>query len=111
MFVGKTGLGRKKFLTEKRSKAKDLEARNFSDFRLRKQASLAQQKCKSNLRKSRLACQQLDTASGIAAPVQDWFWPEELLPKPEVEKEETDSDADDQNEEVKEEEDQVRNCA
>ena len=105
MFIGKTGLGRKKFLTEKRSEAKDVEARNFSDFRLRKQASLAQQKCRSNLRKSRLACQQLDTASGITAPLQDWFWPEELLPKPEEETE-SDSDSDEQKEEEAEEEEE-----
>jgi hypothetical protein len=102
--VGKTGLGRKNFLTEKRSKVKVLEAKNLSDFRLRKQATLAQHKCKSDLRKSRLACHQLDGAGGLAAPLKNWYWPEELLPKVD---EETDSDSDNGDEELDDDEVQV----
>lgn len=102
--IGKTGLGRRKFLTEKRSEVKVLEAKNLSDFRLRKQAVLAQQKCKSDLRKSRLACQQLDTASGLIAPLENWYWPEELLPKPE---EENDSNSDVEEDEEEEDDEEL----
>lgn len=94
-FVGKTGLGRRKFVAEKHSEVKVLEAKNLKCFRSMKQASLAQQKCKSDLRKSRLACHQLDTAYGLTLPLEDWFWPEELLPKTE---EETDSDSEEDEE-------------
>lgn len=94
--IGKTGLGRKKYVAEKRSEVKVLEAKNLSDFRLRKQASLAQMKCKSDLRKSRLACQQLDTAQGLTGPLEEWYWPEELLPKPRNEESDFNSDGDEE---------------
>lgn len=93
LILGKTGLGRRKFIAEKESKAKNLDAKNLIDFRQRKQASLSLMKVKSDLHKSRLACQQLDTVHGFAAPSVDWYWPEEALP---TVQEESDSSSDEE---------------
>ena len=86
--IGKTGLGRKAFIAEKKSEVKAQEAVKFSDFRSRKQASLFQARIKSDLRKSQLSCQRLDTGHGIDAPVLRWYWPEKAIPEREEEEEE-----------------------
>ena len=57
-----------------------MDARSFSEFRQRKQTSLYERKVRSDLHKSRLACQQLDTAQGHSVPLEEWYWPEELVP-------------------------------
>lgn len=51
-------------------------------------------KTNSDLRKSRLACQQLDTKCGHMTPVLRWYWPEDALPEPEDDESDDDDDDD-----------------
>lgn len=97
---GKTGLGRKKFVSEREVDRKVMDAQRLSDFRLRKQASVSERKILSDLRKSRLACQQLDTTHGQAAPLANWYWPEELLPTKGQEEVEAQSSSEEDEDEV-----------
>ena len=97
--AGKTGLGQKAFVAQKQVETKAREAKDLSTFRLQKQASLMQMKCRSDLRKSRLACHQLDTEHGHTAPLENWHWPEELLPKVQKEEEEEEEQWDEEEEE------------
>lgn len=79
------------------------EAREYVDFRQRKQAEQLKTKFQSDLKRSKLACHQLDKKCGYTSPVLDWYWPEELIPKEEVESgSDSDSDSD-----VKEDETEV----
>ena len=80
----------------------------LSDFRLRKQTSMSERKISSDLRKSKLACQQLDTAHGHTAPLVEWYWPEELVPKTQEEEEE--EDLREEEEEEDDELDEVEAC-
>ena len=81
--IGKTGLGRRAFVAEKKSEGKAQEAVKFSDFRSRKQVSLSQSRVRSDLRKSQLSCQRLDASHGLDAPLMRWYWPEEAIPQTE----------------------------
>ena len=45
-----------------------------SEFRKQKQAVLSLRKVESDLKKSQLACEQLDVAAGITTPNTPWFW-------------------------------------
>ncbi len=82
---------------KKTSQKTTQSAQKFTDFRQRKQTSLLKSKINSDLRKSRLACHKLDVACGYEAPVMEWYWPEDLVPKIE---QESDSDTDDEGPEM-----------
>ena len=46
----------------------------MSEFRKKKQAVLSLRKAESDLKKSQLACEQLDREAGIVEPHFPWFW-------------------------------------
>lgn len=50
------------------------EETSVSEFRKQKQAVLNLRKVESDLKKSQLACEQLDMAAGIMTPNAPWFW-------------------------------------
>ena len=50
------------------------EETSVSEFRKQKQAVLNLRKVESDLKKSQLACEQLDVAAGITTPNTSWFW-------------------------------------
>ncbi len=72
-------MGRKGFLTQKRLEQKSHEASQYVDFRHRKRSELALVLTQSDLKKSKMACHQLDVNVGLSHPTVDWYWPEELL--------------------------------
>ena len=78
-FIGKSGLGRKDFLVKKQVEKKKQEVLQYSDFRQRKQAEMLQVQVQSDLKKSKMACHQLDLNIGVSSPVVEWYWPEEFL--------------------------------
>ena len=50
------------------------EETSVNEFRKQKQAVLNLRKVESDLKKSQLACEQLDVAAGIMTPNTPWFW-------------------------------------
>ena len=50
------------------------EETSVSEFMKQKQAVLSLRKVESDLKKSQLACEQLDVAAGITTPNAPWFW-------------------------------------
>ena len=98
--LGKSGLGRRNFDMERKVEGKVQDAKKFTDFRQRKQASLLKTRIISDLRKSKLACHQLDSACGCTSPAVDWYWPEEFVPKEEEEEEEEEEESDSDEDEL-----------
>ena len=47
---------------------------SVSEFRKQKQAVLSLRRVESDLKKSQLACEQLDVVAGIMTPNAPWFW-------------------------------------
>ena len=77
---------------EKATESKIQETLRFTDFRHRKQVSQQKTKILSDLWKSKLTCQQLDTVCGYTKPVLDWYWPAESIPKTEEDKSDEEDD-------------------
>lgn len=76
--LDKSGLGRGSFLREKEAQKK-LESKlseetSVSEFRKKKQAILNVRKQEADLKRSQLACEQLDVEAGITTPKLSWFW-------------------------------------
>ncbi len=74
---GRVGLGREKFVHEKVKRAAEIKAqrtvwdrRNTQDFHQRTQETFSQRKVSSDLWKSQLACEQLDTK--MVSHLDDW---------------------------------------
>ncbi|XP_031695658.1 G patch domain-containing protein 11 isoform X2 [Anarrhichthys ocellatus] len=70
------------------------ETKSLEDFRSRVRTEREERKIEGDLRRSKRACEQLDSQKGITVPREDWYWP----------KEETDDEEDDLKEEEEEEE-------
>jgi len=79
LFLGKGGLGRKDFLMRKKVERNTQEVSRYSDFRQRKQLERLQAHVFSDLKRSKMACHQLDSKKGLMNPEVEWYWPEELL--------------------------------
>ena len=62
LFQGKSGLGRKNYVKEKQLQKTRQESSRFTDFRQRKQDVFLQRRVEGDLRKSQMACEQLDSA-------------------------------------------------
>ena len=89
---GRSGLGRRGFVEEKKATQKVQEAQTMEEFRQRKQHQTLMKKTESDLRKSQLACEQLDTQAGISTPSEEWFWTEESQQLDEVSEDESGDD-------------------
>ena len=50
------------------------EETSVDEFRKQKQTLLGLRKVESDLKKSQLACEQMDIAAGIMTPNIPWFW-------------------------------------
>lgn len=59
------------------------DAQKYVDFRQRKQAAQLTARVRLHLKRSQLACHQLDKKCGYSSPVLDWYWPDELASKTE----------------------------
>ena len=74
----KSGLGRKDYVREREAKkkleSKLMEETSVAEFRKKKQAILSSRKLEADLKRSQLACEQLDTEAGIVSPNFPWFW-------------------------------------
>lgn len=57
------GLGRDEFVREKQEKEEELKEKRLFDFRRHCLSQSAQRKLRSDLKKSRQACEHLDTAN------------------------------------------------
>ena len=79
MFLGKGGLGRKDFLMKKKLERSTQDISRYSDFRQRKQLERFQAQVFSDLKRSKMACHQLDSKRDLSYPEVEWYWPEELL--------------------------------
>lgn len=60
--LGKSGLGRDKFVKKQVEERKEKESRRFEDFRLRKHDDFSERRLLTDLRKSQTSCEQLDSA-------------------------------------------------
>lgn len=50
------------------------ESKTLEEFRQRKLHQTLMKKIENDLRKSQLACEQLDTQAGITVPCEKWYW-------------------------------------
>ena len=64
------------------------EETSVSEFRKQRQAVLSLRRVESDLKKSHLACEQLDVAAGIMSPNAPWFWRSEEDNEEEIEEDE-----------------------
>ncbi|TDH01093.1 hypothetical protein EPR50_G00176530 [Perca flavescens] len=71
------------------------ESKSLEDFRSRVRTEREERKIEGDLRRSKQACEQLDSQKGITVPREEWYWP----------KAETDDDEDGLEEEEEDEED------
>lgn len=74
---GRRGLGRSGFIEEKKATKEVQETKTMEEFRQRKQHQTLMRKTEGDLRKSQLACEQLDKQNGVSTPPEEWFWTEE----------------------------------
>eukprot|EP00731_Ephydatia_muelleri_P027851 Em0019g724a len=88
----RVGLGKKAFVNEQKAHKQQQSVKSVGEFRQMKQDEFVKKRVRADLRKSQLACHQLDTARGTTKPDEDWFWPV-------VVSEEEPEEADDQEEE------------
>ncbi len=94
---GRCGLGRGAFVKEKKAarvtQRQQQDVKTVTDFVQRKQQVRVAQWMEGDLRRSQLACEQLDEALGQNTPTIPWFW----ISKPvEIEKEDDASDTDEE---------------
>lgn len=53
------------------------EIKSVETFRQRKQEKFSLRQVEADLRRSQLACEQLDSTVGISDPEREWFWLQE----------------------------------
>ncbi|XP_063231884.1 G patch domain-containing protein 11 [Bacillus rossius redtenbacheri] len=83
-----------------RQRARAASTPSVDDYRSQRSRQHSERQAESDLRSSQRACHRLDTDAGYSEPVEEWFWPREILAD-EV------GPADDEEQVVDEDEDEV----
>lgn len=60
--TGRSGLGKKVFVEEQKARKQQQSVKSVGEFRQMKQDEFVKKRVRADLRKSQLACHQLDTA-------------------------------------------------
>ncbi|KAG2467354.1 GPT11 protein, partial [Polypterus senegalus] len=74
------------------------EKQALEDFRLRKRTEKEEHRTEADLRRSQLACEQLDNEKGVSDPREPWYWPAQIeeVKEEECEDEDEESEVDEE---------------